>query len=274
MRPDEFERILRYRFFCFKPHIHLFGGEPLLHPEFPEFLTISRQYHYRPSLTTNGDYLEKYTGIINNSSVGQINISVNVSGKKPFYAGCRSLIKSIRLLAAKKIVNLNFAITIEGYDKLEEVVMVFNKAFGKGVIGNFTCQHFMWDSVRADIGKAIRKIDSTVINYQVKRLKRSKLNFPLSFLPDIAVSDIEKYYNSQYSFRNRCFLPWAGLSIYPDLSVAMGGGVLGCNTIVGDLRRQSLKSVWGSESLQKERRYFHCYGLKEQCNRCCQKFYY
>ena len=76
MPVDMFKKIL-CSFKYFKPHIHLYGGEPLYHPRFPIFLEYCKIHGYKPTLTTNGDYLDKYSKVIMQSSVSQLNISLN-----------------------------------------------------------------------------------------------------------------------------------------------------------------------------------------------------
>lgn len=278
MSIEAFDKILsslKHYIFFPKPHIHLFGGEPLLHPEFPEFLKICKKYNYSPTITTNGEYLNRYIDVIKNSSIAQLNISLNGTLSNSLEANYKSLMPFIEFLTRRrnKIVNLNFALTPYDYHLFEDTVLFFNKRFRKGVINTFTCQHYMFENNHSIIDK-VKKMNLEIIIMQIRRLKKINLNFKLLFLPNIAIEDLEKYYYSDYPFRNKCYLPWAGLSIYPDLAVTMGGGVFCCNKIVGNLNTESLQEVWKGNKINRLRSDLLNYGLNKQCNRCCQKLYY
>lgn len=258
--------------FFIKPHIHLFGGEPLLHNEFEEILQACARYNISPTLTTNGDYLEERVDLIRKSTISQLNISVNANSNGLADEGYSTLISAIKFLKNKtrKVINLNFALNPDDYHKLEDTALFLNSNFSKREINTFTCQHFMFNGKGIDA----EKMNSDIIVEQVKGLKKAKLNFKLLFLPSIALEDIDKYYRSRHAFKHECFVPWAGLSIYPDLTVTMGGGVLWCNKIVGDLRFNSIREIWRGAKLSEFRLDLLRQGLPGQCGRCCQKLYY
>ncbi|MFA4989434.1 MAG: radical SAM protein [Candidatus Omnitrophota bacterium] len=274
MQPEAFERIisgLKRRFFL-RAHIHLFGGEPLSHPQFPEFLKICGKYNYAPTITTNGDYLKQYLGLIKSSSISQLNISLN----RPSYPSLEEiyepLVTSINSLTGGKIINLNFALTPGDYHLLEKVALFFSKKFKKGVVNSFTWQHFIPQA--QPFSAKNEAINVSILAEQIKKLQREKINFKLFSLPHIALKDLRKYYHSAYRFRNKCYVPWFGLNIYPDLSVTPGAGILACNKILGNLNRESLQEVWGGKTMAAFRNSLLYRGPGTECNRCCHKLYY
>ena len=277
MQVDAFERILfsLKNYSRLRPHIHLFGGEPLCHPDFAEFIRIAKIYNFSPTITTNGDYLDKYLGAIENSSISQINISLNRRFHISLEETYNSLVPAVIFLRkqCRKIINFSFNLNPNEYYMLEDVVVFFNKIFKKGLVSTFTCQHYMLNNIKPGMRMETR-IDPHIIKLQLQRLKNAKLNFKLLALPNILLADLDRYYSSDFSFRNKCFVPWAGLSIYPDLEVTMGGGVLSCNKTIGNLNSESIKEIWHAYALRKFRRHLLDYGLEEKCNRCCQKLYY
>lgn len=275
---NDFEGILasfKQRLF-YKPHIHLFGGEPLLHPEFPGFLDICQKYSYAPTLTTNGDYLNTYAEILKRSSIAQLNVSLS---KPPNDLSnsetADATLKPIEFLTEKpkKIINLNFTLRPDNYHLLIDTVLFFNRKFKKGRIDTFTCQHFMSGMKPLNI-KERKTINVSTVIKQIRELEKIRLNFKLLFLPHIRLKDIYRYYYSGDKFLNRCYVPWAGLSIYPNLTVTMGGGVLGCNKVAGHLGSESILKIWHSEKLNNFRNHLLDHGLEEICNRCCHKLYY
>lgn len=274
MRLEAFEKILAEAKpgFFLRTHIHLFGGEPLTHPEFPVFLKICKKYNYSPTITTNGDYLREYMEIIKSSTISQLNISLNRPGYDSLEKTYEGLLKCIALLAKEKVINLNFALTPGDYHLLEQVTLFFSSKFKKGAINSFTCQHFF--SRNGPSGGKIKGINVYLLEEQIKKLQKEKINFKLLFLPHIGLKDLRKYYYSEFSFRNKCYIPWLGLNIYPDLTVTAGGGVLGCNRILGDLNVTSIREIWRGEKLGSFRDSLLSQGLESRCNRCCHKLYY
>lgn len=277
MNPNDFRRILASlkKDFLFKPHIHLFGGEPLSHPEFSKFLTISRELGFCPSITTNIDYLKDNIEILNNSVVKQINISINrqsiIENVENSYND--AVLQIERLQKSRKIINLNYYLNPSEYYLLEKIVMFFNKKLKKGIISTFICQHLFFENNEQAINKN-KKIDFKIMGEQIIRLKNKQLNFKLLFFPDIHVDDLRQYYTSDLLFKNECYVPWMGLSVYPELNVTFGGGMLWCNKIIGDLKAQSWRKIWRGKEISNLRNVILTKGLSKECIRCCHKLYY
>jgi len=267
-----FERILR-SFRYFKPHIHIYGGEPLLHPEFPLFLEYSKNYGYRPTLTTNGDYLDKYSEVIMQSSLSQLNISLNgiIEQSGNFNQNLQGTIKDfLDQNKGRKIINFNYVIEPEGYQYIEELVLYLNNNYKQKEFYCLALQHFNLgpnDIVREKIGPS--ELFKLLI-----RIKRMKLKFKLLFLPDLKISDFKKYYETNHTFKNKCYVPWLGLNIYPDLTVTAGGGIFTCNYILGNLAQDSIIDIWRGSRLRDFCSRLIKEGLPHTCNRCCHKLYY
>jgi MoaA/NifB/PqqE/SkfB family radical SAM enzyme len=270
MELSMFKTILQ-GFRYFKPHIHLYGGEPLYHSRFPEFLRSSQDYGYSPTLTTNGDYLEEYSDVILKSSVSQLNISVNGLvdniGNLDFNFG-KKIKYFIRQNQRKKIINLNCMLDPDNPENLFDTVLYLNNNFKRGDFKYFVVQHFMFNKVSE------KMFDSRKIADKLMEIKKLNLNFKLIYLPNIKITDIDNYYNSNYAFRNKCYIPWFGVCVYPDLNVTAGAGVFGCNSVLGNLSRVSILEIWRGGQFNNLRIRILKEGLPVICNRCCHKFYY
>lgn len=274
MEIDAFKKIL-CSFKFFKPHIHLYGGEPLLHPDFPSFLEYCQLYGYTPTLTTNGDYLDKYSLVISKTSLGQLNLSVNeiVDDKGNINYDLERKIKYfINTNQKEKIINLNYAIEPNSYMYIEDVVLHFNNNYDEKNFSYFVIQHLSNIISQDEISRADFNLEK--LTNILDRLTEKRLKFKLIFLPDIKIRDTKKYYDFKHTFRNRCYIPWLGLSVYPDLMVTPGGGVLGCNFILGNLNESSIRDIWSGISLNNFRSRIFQNGLPVICNRCCNKLYY
>ena len=101
-----------------------------------------------------------------------------------------------------------------------------------------------------------------------------KLKFKLIFLPHIKAGDLESYYATDHPFKDECYIPWVGLSILPDAMITPGGGVFGCNFVLGNLKESSVMKIWKGTSLNNFRSELIRKKLPVSCNRCCHKLYY
>ena len=269
-----FEKILR-SFSFFKPHIHIYGGEPLLHPDFPKFLEYCRVYKYRPTLTTNGKYLDKYSGVIRNSTLSQLNISLNgfldSNGNISLESG-KTLKEFIKANKGIKKINLNYAVGSDNCACLVDVLSHFNNSFRKGDFSYFVIQHRISNDtpgIRADEVAGIGRFSEIL-----REIRNMKLKFKLIFLPHIKAGDLESYYATDHPFKDECYIPWVGLSILPDAMITPGGGVFGCNFVLGNLKESSVMKIWKGTSLNNFRSELIRKKLPVSCNRCCHKLYY
>lgn len=268
-----FENLLKNARF-YKPHIHLFGGEPLLHVEFPAFIEICRRYGFAPSLTTNGDLIDAHTDVICKSSVSQINISINSlvneresSVNKDFAAKVWAFLKKNK---RKKIVNLNVMLSPWNVAIVEQIVSYAHEKYAGGF--DFICiQHY--NGSHRDFVKdwGNKNVERTA--EFIRRLYSRRKKLKVIFLPDVSFRNVRRYYGSDDCFGNRCFVPWVGLSIFPDLSVTPGAGVLGCVKNIGNLNQDSLMTIWRNSQLKEFRLCQRQGQLSEKCYRCCQKLY-
>lgn len=274
MQADVFRRILSsFRFF--KPHVHIYGGEPLLHPDFPLFLEYCRLEGYRPTLTTNGNRLNRYSADIMKSSLSQLNISLNgLIGPQGSLRGDpgRGLMRFLDINRGKKKINLNYVVDPDSCDYLEDVALYFNRTCKRGSFSNFVIQHFMASGSRDE--ERGMSLDVKKLAAVLGRLKKMNLKFRIISLPDIRIADLSNYYDFKYAFGDKCYVPWLGLSIYPDSAVTPGSGVLGCNFVLGNLNRSSLRQIWRGEKFRSFRRGLLRNRLPGICNRCCHKLYY
>lgn len=273
MQFSAFKDLLR-GFRHFKPHIHLYGGEPLLHEDFPLFLEASASYGYKPSLTTNGDYLEKHSKVITQSSLSQLNISLNgiIGRYGNFKQNLEEKLKPfLNLNKGKKIINLNYVIESQTLEQIEELVSYLSRDYKKEYFSFLVLQHKSFSSglKSEDLGLNLGKLKE-----MLHKLRNMKLKFKLLFSPDIKPEDLSAYYKTGYVFKNRCFVPWLGLSVYPNLDVTPGGGIFGCNHWLGNLAQASVADIWNGQALKDFRYKLIKEGLSNSCNRCCHKQYY
>lgn len=83
MEPAFFHTVLRQAM-QITPHIYLHvQGEPLLHPQFDEILSISDQEHAQVHLVTNGSFLSQYPDLLSHSCLSGIAVSLQSASARP-----------------------------------------------------------------------------------------------------------------------------------------------------------------------------------------------
>ena len=83
MEPAFFHTVLRQAM-QITPHIYLHvQGEPLLHPQFDEILSICDQEHAQVHLVTNGSFLSQYPGLLSHSCLSGIAVSLQSASARP-----------------------------------------------------------------------------------------------------------------------------------------------------------------------------------------------
>ncbi|MDZ7620405.1 MAG: radical SAM protein [Patescibacteria group bacterium] len=78
--------------------------------------------------------------------------------------------------------------------------------------------------------------------------------------------DIHKWFaDPAYAHNNKCFYPWYATRVNPY------GQVYPCSilTVMGDLRQQSLASIWNGDKYKEFRRRLRKAGLFPKCAKCC-----
>lgn len=269
MSLELFENILQQRSKMFiKPYIHLFGGEPLFYADLGGIKKMISKYKVKTSLTTNGDFIDKHLDFLSMSLLKQINISVNPPKGQPLDDHLKSLLEKI--LQLKKInpkicINLNYHLNPEDYNLLGAVYLFFKNNLSVGVVGVFVVQHFMHPEISGTYDFDCDKIDADLL-----QIRENNACFDISILPQI--NDIREYYRTDNFISHKCYVPFLGLSIFPKGNVAPGGGVFGCNYVLGNLNKINIADIWRGEIMQNFKNSIRK-KLPCSCARCCQKIY-
>lgn len=275
--PSEFEKIIKdtKKSFPIKPLIHFFGGEPLLNPHFKEILEIAEKHNFKCSLTTNGTMLSRYLDdIIQSRKLNQINISLDdieerhdsLRGFPGLFEKDISAINKIRKIEKKskhgkrKIINANCVINSENYDCLVDIVLYYLK--NNIDIDMLAFQH--------QYSPKLVDFNIEILKDQIRKIKKIKTQFEVAIIPNIDIKLLNKSYaNSLEEISGKCPIPWVGLNILPNLEVTPGGGVLGCNHIVGNLKNQTMREIWNGKKMKEFRNHIRTKGIFPSCVKCC-----
>lgn len=272
LKIGDFEKILKQaKSFLFKkPLIYFFGGEPLFHPQFAEFLELTGKYHFPCALTTNGILLGKYLDkIAAAGNLSQINVSLYGAGEVHDKIVGRSgifdeVVFSVRRLQEssrrKKIININCAINETNFDKLAVFASFLDGYFKNRELDALIFQYPMQKEIW-------QEIDNSVFKAEIEKLKKMKFGFRIYFTSEKWFNDCRMTEPS--FFKGNCNLPWLGLGILPNLDIMPGGSVLTCTEVLGNLRENYLREIWNGGALRDFRSQILKRGLSPDCRGCC-----
>jgi len=285
----------------FHPTITLFGGEPLLHPQWAEVVALIKGAGLRCNMISNGILLKKKAEEAVQLGLDEIIFSLDgpaavhdrIRGGKGVFRraleGFRHLEKVKKKYGRKRpIVNVNTVIWEDNQAILQEIVkqaarfgaqaitfhhLIFadRKAFDETeriTQAALACGSPDWAGFIMD---ELPRIDPEVIIEQKRLIERRKSAVPAFFYPNLTDNEIRAYYGSflflPSSYKQRCLSPWMVAYVLPDGSVKP---CLSLGYAMGNLHEASFKKIWNGERaiqfrrLLKQRRYFPV------CPRCTE----
>ncbi len=285
----------------FHPTITLFGGEPLLHPQWEEVVKRIKGAGLRCNMISNGILLKRKAEEAVRLGLDEIIFSLDgptevhdrIRGGKGAFRraleGFQHLERMKKKYGKKRpTVNINTVIWEENQEMLQEVVKQAAR-FGAQTI---TFHHLIFADQKAFdeteritqatlafnspdwagfILDELPRIDPEVIIAQKRQMERGKSDVPAFFYPNLSDEEIRAYYSSfsflPSSYKQRCLSPWMVAYVLPDGSVKP---CLSLGYSMGDLHEASFKKIWnGGRAVQfrrllKQRRYFPI------CPRCTE----
>jgi MoaA/NifB/PqqE/SkfB family radical SAM enzyme len=237
--------------YFFKPKIHIFGGEPTLHPKFSEIVNFFEKNKYKVYLTTNGTRLNEFMNILTN--LKEINVSLNSNDYE-------EIIEYADKLKRKSSARINLTYVLQSTEKINKII----KKMKNTKIDSLILLHLLFN--KADINN-IKKM-----KINIKLL--SKIDDPrVRYFPPLKKEDIKDYYNNpNFPKQNKCLKPWFTCFLLPNCDV------IPCEQpvpiIVGNLKKQKLSEIWNGEKFRFFRKSIQKNGIWNSCFRCCFRQYY
>jgi MoaA/NifB/PqqE/SkfB family radical SAM enzyme len=285
----------------FRPTITLFGGEPLLHPQWAEVVQLIKGAGLRCNMISNGILLKKKAEEAVQLGLDEIIFSLDgpaeihdrIRGGKGVFRraleGFEHLAKVKKKYGKKQpTVNVNTVIWEENQGMLPEIV----KQAGRFGAQTITFHHLIFVDQRAFdeterithvalacgspdwagfIQDALPRIDPEVVIAQKRLMERGGNDVRAFFYPNFTDAEIRAYYGSfsflPSSYKQRCLSPWMVAYVLPDGTIKP---CLSLGYAMGDLHEASFKKIWNGERavefrrLLKQRRYFPV------CPRCTE----
>ncbi len=292
---------------AFHPLLALTGGEPLLYPEFREFIAAAKARRLVVELVTNGTLLRREAEFLVESGVEFIIVSID--GPEEVHDGIRGVPGSFRrtlegvaaLLDARRsartpgpLVSINCVISKPNLTRLPEM-MPLAEGIGVDVLNYlhtiFDAPHNVECHNRIFTEEWARAVGFEIVTpskpegeyyetqigpedmpflYELMERVQARKGAPMmvNFSPGLAREKLKPYYlDLKHPFTNACKCLWTDMRILPD------GSVMPCLHVrAGNITRGSLTDVWNSPEMRNFRKII-AKGLFPGCARCCCRKY-
>ncbi len=280
----------------FQTKFTLTGGEPLLHPECAEIIRYIKEAGSECSLITNGLGLSKHAGLLCESGIDYINISIDGIGEvhddirgvpgtwTRVIQGLDSLI-AVRNQSGTRVprITIYYTITKYNYWKLVEfaawaeqkgvdAVQYYHLRFYSKEDYQENAQYMQKHFGQSSEGQGgfiidPGDIDTEVLKSQVQELRSRSWRIDTLVVPDHALQDYEDYYHSNQYRRpstSSCNVPWSNAAVAPT------GMVVPCmDYLCGNLQDSSFLEIWNGKRFRKFRRCIHEQKRFPVYHRCC-----
>lgn len=286
-----------------KPAITLFGGEPLLHPEWPEIVSEIKKRGMRVNIITNGTLLEQHAGEVVDRGVDELIFSLDGpeevhdemrSGTGIFRRAVSAFQKVREYRRAKGVshprINISTTIFETNYRRLGEVIETA-ESIGADTI---TFHHLIFVShgMCAANSEAFRNlfglecsdwtgfaretppdIDPDYLIAELMELRRRKSSVAVTVYPNFTDDEIRRYYRdlefTPVSYADRCISPWTTAYVFPN------GDVKPCLDtcfVAGNILTEQFRDVWNGETIGTYRRALRECGSFPACKRCTELY--
>jgi MoaA/NifB/PqqE/SkfB family radical SAM enzyme len=280
MDVGRFERLLgQARGFLRRPLIHLYGGEPLLHPQFAELVGLLGREGFEASMNTNGELLAEHAATLAGSPVRTVLVSLDdvgerhdaLRGRPGLFVHAVAGIRRLRELDPKASLNVNLVVHPENAPRLEEALLGIEQALHGVRLDHLSIEQLAFTPAMANLA---REVDAAALRESLRRIAARRFAFPVSATPLIAPDDLERYYRDAAPFdRVNCNVPWIALNVFPNGDISPGGGMFACTRTVGNLETTPLTELWNGEAMRAFRRKIRG-AMPADCFRCCHTLHY
>ncbi len=287
----------------FKPHITLFGGEPLLHPDCARLIRRIKQKNMHCLMITNGSLLEPLAKEIVESRLDELNISLDgdrelhdrIRGAAGLFEKVLKGVEEVQALKKQKkrarpLIHLQCTMTSYNYMFLEKLLGVARRAKAdsltfhnlifmeektlqeqKACDERLGCDSRRWEGFVFE-----PKMDPGLLYKNMKRLLSEKPGCSVDFYPNFSYAGLKKYYQKGQSgdlSRKglRCLSPWIAAYVFPDLEVRP---CLNSSYSFGNLKEKKFVRIWNGDEAKKFRRLLKKEKSFPACLRCTELYRY
>ena len=289
----------------FKPHITLFGGEPLMYEEFEQLVHEIKKRGLHLGIITNGTLVKKHAATIVNEGVDVVSLSVdgpaelhdkvrNMDGAFARIKGGTDELTRLKdeKKAAKPVINIVCTISDLNYKSIREMPAVAKELHAgtlnlhhliftdcdtverhnKYFKGKFGTESPDWSGF---IRPSVKEIDTHTLVKDLGVIKAGRYPFLLTVYPDFNKEETLKYYTEKdfvsKEYPGRCLSPWVVPYIYPN------GDVLPCHSLgfsAGNIKDTPFKEIWNGEKMREFRLELKAKKHFDVCSKCTEMYRY
>lgn len=279
-----------------KPHIHLWGGEPLLSKSFRAIAEAAGRQDLTLSMVTNGTLLEKNADVIMNSPFDSISISIDgdeashdlIRGMPGTFAAVMRGIKALqqaRLESKNRFLSIGVISVLQKHNE-DKITAIINIMSAAGIDFLLLAplmfitpeQHRLQQRVMKEhfglvwtcssgwevmqMGTKTKKLE-TLLKKLPRRHKNMKImtNLPVP-------ADLKRWFDEPANTfgRTRCLVPWRKINVMPNGD---------CNFCVdfpdyklGNVKEKKLMEIWNGVNAGRFRARMKKAGVFPICSRC------
>lgn len=288
----------------FKPTWTMFGGEPMLHPQWVDIMAYIKQNGMRVNIVTNGVFIEKNAEAIVKHKMDEIIYSLDGPRdlhdeirqvKGTFDKASKGLEKINELKKKHKtrfpILHVNTTLFEENYKKFDDIYEIASELG----VDHINFHHLLFlsqqqfeahDNIfRATYNRpspewsgfvrdTLPKMDPEYIIAVKNKYSNMQGKPVVSFYPNFTDDEIRRYYTSwefePTSYPNRCMSLWMTAYVFPDGSVRPYHSM---NFVAGNIKENSFEEIWNNEEYKAFRRYIQKNKKFPVCSKGCTEFY-
>jgi radical SAM protein with 4Fe4S-binding SPASM domain len=289
------------------PSYSLFGGEPLLYPQFEELIKEIKKGGSYVDTPTNGTLIAQKAKMLVNSGFDSVRVSIDgpkkVNDEQRGKGSYEKAINGIEILYREKLriqsktpsISIIYTITNSNFDKLEQFFLEdLNMKYIDWVtiqMQNFITQdmgEIYADFLKSEFGEEnilywsglvrskddFSDIDVNELSRQVKdvHMALSEQNKNIILLPPtFSPQNLRAYLNAEWDKMQdqykACYSPFVSVDIVAN------GDVAPCHIfydlVMGNLHEQSIKEIWNDKRYIKFRNIMKQQTFMPICNGCC-----
>jgi len=275
--------------------IGLSGTEPLLAPNFDEFLGYAKSRGFQVQITTNGTLLKEHVDEIVEHQVDSLGISIvgpvdihdKLRGVPGTYGKAMEGLKILLEARARERIKMRISVSVTVTPLNVKVLADFVKTLLETDIDSVTVSHLGYrDSKIVEAQRALdggrwtvsqsapgifspQDVDADELFHQLSILSDSKYSSRVKIIPRMDLSELKNYYyDSLYNVLGTgCFYPWIGASIASDGEVFVLPMCVGVS--MGNVLEHGIQEIWNGEGFKNFRKWLRDNPAPPACLRCC-----
>jgi MoaA/NifB/PqqE/SkfB family radical SAM enzyme len=282
---------------AFRPRICISGVEPLLHPELESIIDVIKSRRLYLSLSTNGILLEQHAGMLANSSLDEIVVSIDgtedvhdsIRGQGVYRKVLNGLISLKQAKAenphSKLCVIVNYCINDRNCGSLTDFARVMIGLEGIYML-SFTFMYFVTEGASNaqaaefhDLGQtsssqisgiSLSSIDTDRLWEQIREINKMPFPYRISFNIDMPSPEtLHNYFHAPEINvgKKRCLIPWNRATILHNGDCIIHNRCIAYKT--GNILEMSFNKMWNGPAYRAFRTRLKKAGLFPVCARCC-----